>query len=130
MKKILQKRKFTYVAFFSQCAWVAGATDVNQVSQGSTFDQAVFRLNELLKMRLIWDQSDDIKPFEDDKGVQEDFKSTSGCILVTDANKNFVKGVRYVGEMTVIWDPKVRVGKVDRNSSNKRTKNRNRTLKS
>lgn len=119
----MKTRHFEFVAFWDQCAWVAGVTDYNCVVQGQTLARAVENLKYSLRLDVQLALNEGKCPFIidcDSKLPLDSFTSASGAQPLPRGREEPRKGVRYRGSLDVAC------GNVDVKSPRKKAKARHR----
>lgn len=104
---MLVRRRFDFVAFWDECAWVAGVTEYNNVAQGQTLHRAVENLKHQLFLDATLAVEEGRKPFEitfDGLRVMKEFSSTKGTVTANPQKMDPFKDVRYRGTVEVKWE--------------------------
>lgn len=104
----MKTRRFDFVAFWDECAWVAGVTSHNEVAQGSTLNKAIESLKWQLGVNATYAEVYGKKPFiieHDGMIVMEEFSKKRG-LAVPQKGVEPKKGATYCGSFTVSWSPR------------------------
>lgn len=124
----MKTRHFEFVAFWDQCAWVAGVTDYNCVAQGQTLARAVENLKYSLQLDAQLALNEGKCPFTIDYDGMlplDSFENTYGTQPVPRGREEPRKGVRYRGSLDVAWG-NVEVKSLREQAKGRRRSGRNR----